>query len=73
MGLQIIDTTALSNFAHIKRVDLLRLALGDEAAITRSFVKSFKWVKSREECPFLIGNGFPSFDCLVEKKYYTRN
>lgn len=34
MGLQIIDTTALSNFAHIKRVDLLRLALGDEAAIT---------------------------------------
>jgi|CXWK01.1.fsa_nt_gi predicted nucleic acid-binding protein len=32
--LQVIDTTALSNFAHIQRPDLLRLALKGEGTIT---------------------------------------
>jgi len=35
MSLYILDTTVLSNFARIGRMDLLRLVLGDQGAMTR--------------------------------------
>ena len=34
VALHILDTTVLSNFARIGRVDLLRLSLGDQGAMT---------------------------------------
>lgn len=34
MPLSLLDTTTLSNFAHVQRPDLVQLVIGDEAATT---------------------------------------
>lgn len=38
----LLDTTLLSNFAHIRRADLLRLALGEEAATTPAVIPELR-------------------------------
>jgi len=38
----LLDTTLLSNFAHIRRPDLLRLAVGDNAATTPAAIAELR-------------------------------
>jgi predicted nucleic acid-binding protein len=42
MPTALLDTTLLSNFAHIRRADLLRLALGEEAATTLAIIAELR-------------------------------
>jgi len=42
MTATILDTTLLSNFAHIQRPDLLKAALGNNAAITATVVAALR-------------------------------